>query len=248
MIGRTQVLVRMDNLGPFVDSYPFPKCKFGTNDKIVTALYVKCSVKDMGFFMDDIAKVDGTCIQCEKSPPVDGPDIVTLAVSLSGTFDDATSSVPFRYYATPTITDIFPKSSPKNGDTVFEVTGDNFVDFGDDFRCNFGTISTKAHYKSKTHLWCRSPSADVVGRPMPFSVTMNRQQNTLQNIKMYYYNMQSIFSIEPNYGSVLKDTKILLSGANFMPWDPTTGYDYRPDIFCAFGQYGKRKGTLINNQ
>ena len=48
--GRTRVLVRFDNLAPFVDVYPKPKCKFGANSMIVDAAYVKCSKKEMGFY------------------------------------------------------------------------------------------------------------------------------------------------------------------------------------------------------
>ena len=42
MYGSTRVLVRG---GPFKDMtllYPYPKCKFGRNDKIVDASYVMC--------------------------------------------------------------------------------------------------------------------------------------------------------------------------------------------------------------
>jgi len=48
--GRTRVMVRFDNLGPFVDAYPYPKCKFGNNKMIVDATYVKCSKKELGFY------------------------------------------------------------------------------------------------------------------------------------------------------------------------------------------------------
>lgn len=44
------MLVRFDNLAPFVDAYPNPKCKFGSNKMIVDAAYVKCSKKELGFY------------------------------------------------------------------------------------------------------------------------------------------------------------------------------------------------------
>lgn len=176
--GQTRVLVRMDNLAPFVDTYPKPRCKFGSNSHIVDALYVKCVKKDGGYYADDNAEKDGICVQCEASPPNDEAEIITFTVSLTGNFDDASSSNPYRYYKDGVITELYPRSAPMNGDTVFMVTGENFFDSGDDFRCNFGSVSTKAHLKSSTSLWCRAPVTDVVGRAMPFSVTMNGQQNT----------------------------------------------------------------------
>jgi hypothetical protein len=49
------------------------------------------------------------------------------------------------------------------------------MDLGDDFRCNFGTRSTKAYFINEHYIWCRSAVSDVVGRPMPFSISANRQ-------------------------------------------------------------------------
>ena len=46
--GETRVLVRG---GPFEDMsllYPRPKCKFGANDRVVDATYVKCHSKPLG--------------------------------------------------------------------------------------------------------------------------------------------------------------------------------------------------------
>jgi hypothetical protein len=148
--GGTRVLVRTESIAPFVDIYPHPKCKFGTNDRIVDALYVKCLTHDMGFFEDEGAKKDGVCVQCESSPLIPEWEIVSFTMSLTGNFDDATSSMPFRYYTDPIVTDVYPRSGPKSGDTVFKIKGENFMDSGDDFRCNFGPVSTKAHLKSDT--------------------------------------------------------------------------------------------------
>jgi hypothetical protein len=41
--GGTEVTVRMSDLSPFVEAYPAPKCKFGKNNKIRDASYIKCS-------------------------------------------------------------------------------------------------------------------------------------------------------------------------------------------------------------
>jgi hypothetical protein len=48
MTGDTRVLVRG---GPFDEMdliYPRPKCKFGANDRVVEATYVKCTQKPLG--------------------------------------------------------------------------------------------------------------------------------------------------------------------------------------------------------
>ena len=47
MTGETRVLIRG---GPFEEMdliYPRPKCKFGSNDRVVEATYVKCTQKPL---------------------------------------------------------------------------------------------------------------------------------------------------------------------------------------------------------
>lgn len=177
--GRTMVLVRFNNLAPFIDAYPHPKCKFGSNSMIVDAQYVKCTKKEEPFTANERAGVrDATCVQCEGSPAKDYAELISFTVSLTGLFDDSSSSVPYRFYNNLKTHAIYPRYGPKDGDTVVEVWGENFIDFGDDFRCNFGTRSSKAHLINSNYLWCRAPPSDVISRPMPFSVSLNRQQNS----------------------------------------------------------------------
>ena len=80
-----------------------------------------------------------------------------MTVSLTGDFGDVASSIPFRYYKQVKINAIYPRYGPKDGDTVIQVWGENFLDLGDDFRCNIGTRSTKANYVDDGYLWCRAP-------------------------------------------------------------------------------------------
>ena len=61
----------MSDLGPFVDAYPAPKCKFGKNKMIVEAAYVKCTLAPGGYFEKEkksLVTMDSTCVQCESSP------------------------------------------------------------------------------------------------------------------------------------------------------------------------------------
>ena len=119
-----------------------------------------------------------TCILCEDSPVNARAEIVTFSVSLTGHFEDVYSSLPYRYYEQAVVKAIYPRYGPKDGDTVVQVWGENFLDLGDDFRCNFGTRSTKAFYHNDGFLWCYSAQSDVVGKAEPFSISMNRQQNS----------------------------------------------------------------------
>lgn len=174
--GDTRVEVRGDGLEDLVDVFPDPKCRFGHNNNIVAGNWVKCSKKPPTFYeREHEAPKNYTCILCEDAPPNSKAEIVSFSVSLSGKFNDVYSSLPYRYYEQTMVSNIYPRYGPKDGDTVVQVWGNNFLDLGDDFRCNFGTRSTKAYFVSSTFLWCRSAISDVVDKPQPFSVSLNRQ-------------------------------------------------------------------------
>jgi hypothetical protein len=128
----------MTGLEPFVDVYPSPKCKFGLNSMIVPAVYVRCTEKHLDFYSKE-EKGNSTCVACDNSPVSDEAEIVSFTVSLSGLFDDAESSMPYRYYNKLIVNSIYPKYGPKDGDSVIQMWGENFLDLGDDFRCNFGS-------------------------------------------------------------------------------------------------------------
>lgn len=127
--------------------------------------------------------------------------------------------MPYRYYDALEIDGIYPRYGPKDGDTVVQVWGKNFLDLGDDFRCNFGTSSTKAHFINDQYIWCRAAPSQVVNKPMPFSVSLNRQQNSKQKLYYWYYNDPTIFKISPDYGGMGGGTKVTLTGGQFLPFD-----------------------------
>jgi len=176
LYGGTKVTVRADGLEDYVEIFPDPKCKFGSNDKIVDGNYIKCTKRPATFYEAEKGVVKNyTCVQCEDSPRYHQAEIISLSVSLTGKFDDVYSSRPYRYYEPARVDAIYPRYGPKDGDTVVQVWGANFLDLGDDFRCNFGTKSTKAQFVSDSFIWCRAAASSVVGREMPFSVSLNRQ-------------------------------------------------------------------------
>lgn len=119
LYGQTKVTVRAEGLEDYVEVYPDPKCKFGGNDKIVDANYIKCTKKPLTFYEAEKGQQKNyTCIQCEDSPRYSQPEIISLSVSLTGKFDDVYSSRPFRYYTPARVDAIYPRYGPKDGDTV----------------------------------------------------------------------------------------------------------------------------------
>lgn len=65
LYGTTRVTVRAAGIEDLVDAFPDPKCRFGHNNQIVEADYVKCTKGPIGFYDRergiDAAK-NSTCI------------------------------------------------------------------------------------------------------------------------------------------------------------------------------------------
>lgn len=53
--GATRVTIRAEGIAALVDAYPEPRCKFGSNSKIVEADYIKCSTAPAGFYAKEKA-------------------------------------------------------------------------------------------------------------------------------------------------------------------------------------------------
>ena len=85
-------------------------------------------------------------MQCDNSPASNTPEIISFTVSLTGDFSDVTNSLPFRYYPPSRIYAIYPRYGPKDGDTVVQVWGENFLNFEQTTRCAFGTKSVLATF------------------------------------------------------------------------------------------------------
>lgn len=239
--GSTRVTVRADGIkdNALYDVFPDPKCRFGTAKLTVDANYIKCAKAPPKFKDREKVAMDDVCIQCEHSPKAASADIVTLTVSLTGKFDDVASSMPYRYYEPGQVWAIEPRYGPKDGDTLVKVWGKNFLDLGEDFRCNFGTNSSVAVFQDEGFVTCRAPQSDVVGRPMPFSLSMNRQQNTKQKLYYWYYNDIDITKVAPDFGEMGGGTKVTLKGKEYLPFDFSSDIDNQNDTFCQWGTFTK---------
>jgi hypothetical protein len=184
---------------------------------------------------------------CEDAPPNPKSEIVSFSVSLTGKFNDVYSSLPYRYYEPTSVSNIYPRYAPKDGDTVVQVWGNNFLDLGDDFRCNFGTRSTKAYFVSNSFLWCRSAFSEVVNKAEPFSVSLNRQQNSPQDVEFWYYNDPTLQRMLPDFGPIKGGAQIILKGNNFKPFDLVNDINNANDTFCMFGPLGKKPAKVYSS-
>jgi hypothetical protein len=145
------------------------------------------------------------------------------------------------------VTAIYPRYGPKDGGSFIQVWGENFLNFGDNTRCNFGSKSVQAHFISNTFITCMSPFSDVVEKAIPFSVSMNKQQNSKEKIDYWYYNWPQVVELVPNYGPNSGGNRVIIKGNNFMPFNFTEDIDNSNDTFCIFEGIGKVRAYALNS-
>lgn len=112
-------------------------------------------------------------MQCDNTPASARAEIVPFTISLTGDFSDVSNSVPFRFYPPTRIFGIYPRYGTKDGETVVQVWGENFLNFDEQTRCAFGSKSVPATFISSTYMICVAPFSDVVEKPIPFTVSLN---------------------------------------------------------------------------
>ena len=188
--GDTKVIVRGGPFAQYQQEHPEPKCKFG--DQAVAGAYVPCPARQPKVYEREGSHTQRTslCIQCENSPALKHEETtnVTFTISLDGTFEDVHDSTEFWYYKPVKVSSIKPAFGPKDGGTTVQVWGDHFFDFGDDSVCSFGVKSVPAKVVNENYITCVSPGSDVVGRGMPFSISLNGQQQSKEELNFWFYN------------------------------------------------------------
>ena len=174
---------------------------------------------------------------------------VKFTVSLDGTFKDVADEIDFTYYKPVHVSAIKPHHGPKDGETTVQIWGEGFIDFGDDnTRCSIGVKSSPATVINEHYATCKSPESDVVNRPMPFSMSLNGQQFSRDQMDFWYYNDPQVTFIEPDTGPEKGGNIVTLRGENFKPFHPEMGeLDITNSTFCYFVQLGQySKATVYN--
>ena len=168
-------------------------------------------------------------------------------ITLTGDFTDSTDSEPFRYYNNTRVYAIYPRYGPKDGGTVVQVWGENFLNYDENLRCNFGTKSVKAVFKSSTYLICRAPFSDNTNKPITFSVSLNKQQQSRDMISYWFYSNPILSKLEPNFGPEEGGEEIILKGSNMHPFIDEPLINNANDTFCIFSDLNvKTPARLIN--
>lgn len=93
---------------------------------------------------------------------------------------------------------------------------------------------------------CYSPKSDVVQKELPFSISLNNQQNTKQSIDYIYYEWPQVFRLEPNKGPDTGGTVVSIRGQNFDPTIDLSFNNYN-DTFCKFGNLSLSQAEVISS-
>ena len=113
------------------------------------------------------------CLQCDNAPATTKEGVVSFTISMVGDFQDVINSVSYRYYKPTRVWAIYPHYGPKDGETIVQVWGENFINFEHYTRCAFGTKSVKATFINSNYMICESPFSDVVEKAIPFTISLN---------------------------------------------------------------------------
>jgi hypothetical protein len=129
-----------------------------------------------------------------------------------------------------------------------QVWGQNFLNYGENLRCNFGSVSVQATFKNSGYLTCKAPFSDVVNKPITFSISMNKQQNSKDLIDYWYYAHPIVAKLEPNYGPDSGGNVITVMGSNLHPFIDEQRIHNANDTFCVFWDLNRKMvpATLIN--
>jgi len=214
----------------------------------VNATYVRCTSQPRSIGQKEPTKeeMNETCVRCENAPSHE-PDYVPFTVSLIGDFTDSLNSIPYRYYVDPVISWISPRYGPKDGGTFVEVYGKNFLNYDQNLRCAFGSLEVQAYYVRDDYIICYSPKSEVMYKELPFSISLNNQQNTKQHLYYVYYNQPQVYRLEPNKGPDTGDTVVKIRGQGFNPMVEIPEMNNHNETFCKFGKLSLSKAKVISS-
>jgi plexin A len=82
---------------------------------------------------------------------------------------------------------------------------------------------------------------------MPFSVSLNRQQNSQQDVEFWYYNDPNLQKLVPDFAPLGGGATITLRGNNFLPFDLQNDINNANDTYCLFGALGKKPAKVVSS-
>jgi len=165
-----------------------------------------------------------TCI----SPPALSADVTTVSIFVSnGGLDYGSSSAVFEYMEPISLSSINPRKGSIEGGTTVTITGANFNgDYDTPPSCTFGGVaSSAAVYVSESEIHCTTPPS-ISAAFVTVEVSNNNVDFAASATLFEYAEEATISGIKPANGDEVGNTKVIVSGANFVESE---------NLGCLFG-------------
>ncbi|ETK80393.1 hypothetical protein L915_13920 [Phytophthora nicotianae] len=164
------------------------------------------------------------------------PGSISLSLSLNRLRPSITAAAFFVLLDCPTITSIYPRRGPLDGNTTVHIAGTGFVD-NQALYCHFdGLPKVLARRLTSTMVQCLTPPSRS-GRDSVLRVSIDSSIYSSNSIQFVYQDMPQLASMSPSYGSVEGGTMVVLNGR----WLNVS----EDVVMCAFGSI--RVDTQIGN-
>jgi len=161
-----------------------------------------------------------------------GRESVRVTVQVANNGVDFESSAIYaygsvHYFATPSISQIYPTNGRMEGGTKVTIHVDNLHP-SDKLCCSFSSHIVKAEYISPNSLSCISPKRqDNEFKNVHVRISLNEKDFSSNFLLFNYVSFPIVEKILPTHGSIKGGNKIIAYGSNFH-----TNED--EDIFCHF--------------
>ena len=194
---------------------------------------------EFGSVLSPALWLDSETLLC-SAPAAGTLGSVPLRVSLHQS-GDWSNSLPFAYYAEPTVISVTPAAGSVTGGTTVLVRGSNFLSACSVW-CSFGSQQVPAAVLSQSSLSCSSPAAPLgnlsIVTAVPLSITVNALDwEASSALTFTYYPLTSAVSLSPAHGLAVGGNEVTVTGLNFVSGDSQ----------CSFGGVTAPNSSVLSS-
>eukprot|EP00163_Fabomonas_tropica_P011773 TRINITY_DN2265_c0_g1_i1.p1 TRINITY_DN2265_c0_g1~~TRINITY_DN2265_c0_g1_i1.p1 ORF type:complete len:2128 (-),score=551.89 TRINITY_DN2265_c0_g1_i1:181-6564(-) len=210
--GGTSVLISGTG---FLTTGSTTKCKFGT---VIVSATLSTSAQ----------------LRCEAPPQ--GVSYVPVELTIDSGTTWTQNGQLYRYYETPTVKSLFPKSGGSAGGTVVTIKGDNYIPVAAGYvKCKFGLSASDGTVSAdNSTVVCPSPPGFGI---VDVFVSLNGGIHYTTSSATFSY--AAIVRLVPSTGPVSGGTTVSVTGSGFLS-------EYKDQIRCKFGSSYIIQATVID--
>lgn len=198
--GGSEIILKGNNFKPFdfahdIDNSNDTFCNFGALGKKPAQV------------------VSSTEARCRSPKNTFNPPLVNVMLSLSLNNQNVSNEVEFIFFNPPGLSEVSPLRGPVTGGTEVNIYGTKFNHARDPV-CIFGGKTVNATFFGPTHIQCVSPPNEFPGE-VTLIIKYRKDRFHAGNRVFTYFEVPTIYSIEPGCGPLRGYTQIYITGINF---------------------------------